>query len=77
MPSVDGVQLAVEVEESKDIFSKGVTIKVDDGVLGLASQKWRVFPSLGGDVYGAIAKAILQMISNGSRFGSAARAVDV
>ena len=33
MPSVDGVQLAVEVEESKEIFSKGVTIKVDDGVL--------------------------------------------
>lgn len=33
MPSVDGVQLGVEVEESKDIFSKGVTIKIDDGVL--------------------------------------------
>ena len=33
MPSVDGVQLAVEVEESKEIFSKGVTIKIDDGVL--------------------------------------------
>ena len=33
MPSVDGVQLAVEVEESKEIFSKGVTIRVDDGVL--------------------------------------------
>ena len=33
MPSVCGVQLAVEVEESKEIFSKGVTIKVDDGVL--------------------------------------------
>lgn len=33
MPSVDRVQLAVEVEESRDIFSKGVTIKVDDGVL--------------------------------------------
>ena len=33
MPSVDSVQLAVEVEESKEIFSKGVTIKVDDGVL--------------------------------------------
>ena len=33
MPSVDGVQLAVEVEESKEIFSKGVTIRIDDGVL--------------------------------------------
>ena len=33
MPSVDRVQLAIEVEEPKEIFSKGVTIKIDDGVL--------------------------------------------
>ena len=33
MPNVDGVQLTVEVEGSREIFSKGVTIKVDDGVL--------------------------------------------
>ena len=33
IPGVEGVQLAVEVEEPKEIFSKGVTIKVDDGVL--------------------------------------------
>lgn len=33
MPSVQGVQLAVEIDESKEIFSNGVTIRVDDGVL--------------------------------------------
>ena len=33
MPSVDGVQLAVEVEESREIFAKGVSIRIDDGVL--------------------------------------------
>jgi len=33
MPSVQAVQLAVDVEEWKDIFSKGVNLRVDDGVL--------------------------------------------
>lgn len=33
MPSVKRVQLGVEVEESKEIFSKGVTVSIDDGVL--------------------------------------------
>ena len=33
MPSVKAVQLAVEMEETKEIFSKGVNIKIDDGVL--------------------------------------------
>lgn len=33
MPSVHGVSLSVDVEEPKDIFAKGVSIKVNDGVL--------------------------------------------
>jgi hypothetical protein len=33
MPSVQRVQLGVEIEECKDIFSKGVSVKIDDGVL--------------------------------------------
>jgi predicted ATP-dependent endonuclease of OLD family len=32
MPSVQSVSLDVEVEASQDIFSKGVNIKIDDGV---------------------------------------------
>lgn len=33
MPTVEAVSLGVEIEESKEIFAKGVTIKIDDGVL--------------------------------------------
>ena len=33
MPSVASVSLEVQVEASKDIFARGVTIRVDDGVL--------------------------------------------
>src|SRR3546814_16188549 len=33
MPTVQSVSLGVEVEASRDIFSKGVSIKIDDGVL--------------------------------------------
>jgi putative ATP-dependent endonuclease of the OLD family len=33
MPSVKAVRLDIEVEEPKDIFSKGVSIRVDDGVV--------------------------------------------
>lgn len=33
MPSVRGVSLSIEVEGPKDIFSKGVSIRVDDGVV--------------------------------------------
>ena len=33
MPSVASVSLEVQVEESKDIFARGVTIRIDDGVL--------------------------------------------
>ncbi len=33
MPSVQSISLEVEVEASQDVFSKGVNIKIDDGVL--------------------------------------------
>lgn len=33
MPSVDSIRLGVEIDTSRDIFSKGVSIKIDDGVL--------------------------------------------
>ncbi len=33
MPSVLGVQLAVDVEEPREVFAKGVAIRVDDGVV--------------------------------------------
>jgi hypothetical protein len=33
MPTVQSVRLVVEVDTSRDIFSKGVTIRIDDGVL--------------------------------------------
>ena len=33
MPSVNAISLDVEVEVSQDLFSKGVNIKIDDGVL--------------------------------------------
>jgi putative ATP-dependent endonuclease of the OLD family len=33
MPSIRSISLAVEVEDPKDLFARGVAIKVDDGVL--------------------------------------------
>lgn len=33
MPSVQGVQLTVQIDDTKDVFSKGVVLKIDDGVL--------------------------------------------
>ena len=65
MPSVDGVQLAVEVEESKAIVSKGVTIKVDDGVLTDVLAK-------GHGMQRSIVFALLQMlIKSGQQQGEA------
>ena len=65
MPSVDGVQLAVEVEEPKEIFSKGVTIKVDDGVLTDVLAK-------GNGMQRSIVFALLQiLIKSGHQQGEA------
>lgn len=33
IPDVQSVQLRVEIEEPKDLFARGVTLKVDDGVM--------------------------------------------
>lgn len=33
MPSVKGVQIEVSIEEPKELFSRGVSLKVDDGVV--------------------------------------------
>jgi putative ATP-dependent endonuclease of the OLD family len=33
MPSVNGVRLTVDLEDTKDFFARGVSLKVDDGVL--------------------------------------------
>lgn len=33
MPSVKSIDLTVDIDASKDLFSKGVSIKIDDGVL--------------------------------------------
>ena len=65
MPGIEGVQLAVEVEESKEIFSKGVSIKVDDGVLTDVLAK-------GHGMQRSIVFALLQMlIRSGQEQGEA------
>ena len=68
MPSVEGVQLAVEVEESKEIFSKGVTIKVDDGVLTDVLAK-------GHGMQRSIVFALLQMLMKSGRQQEEARPI--
>ena len=68
MPSVDGVQLAVEVEESKEIFSKGVTIKVDDGVLTDVLAK-------GHGMQRSIVFALLQMLIKSGQQQAEARPI--
>lgn len=55
MPGVHGVQLNVDIEESKEIFSKGVTIRVDDGVLTDVLSK-------GHGMQRSIVFALLQML---------------
>jgi predicted ATP-dependent endonuclease of OLD family len=62
MPSVNGVQIGVEVEESKDIFSKGVTVKIDDGVLTDVLDK-------GHGMQRSIVFAMLQMLMKSSNEG--------
>ena len=68
MPSVDGVELAGEVEEPRDIFSKGVTIKVDDGVLTDVLAK-------GNGMQRSIVFALLQMLINSGQQQQEARPI--
>lgn len=60
MPSVQGISLSVDVEESKDIFSKGVSIKIDDGVLTDVLDK-------GHGMQRSLVFALLQMLIQSSR----------
>ena len=39
MPSVEGVRLDVELEDTRDFFSRGVTLRVDDGIVTDVLQK--------------------------------------
>ena len=60
MPSVQGVQLTVTVDETKDVFSKGVALKVDDGVLTDVLVK-------GHGLQRSIVFSLLQMLMKQSR----------
>lgn len=68
MPSVAGVQLTVEVEETRDIFSKGVSIKVDDGVLTDVLLK-------GHGMQRSIVFSLLQMLMKSKRADSEVRPI--
>lgn len=63
MPSVKSIQLGVEVEQAKEIFSKGVNIKVDDGVLTDVFAK-------GHGMQRSIVFSLLQMLINSVRAAS-------
>lgn len=64
MPSVRGVSLAVEVDEPKDIFARGVSIKVDDGVLTDVLDK-------GHGMQRSLVFGLLQMLIQSARTGAA------
>jgi putative ATP-dependent endonuclease of the OLD family len=68
MPSVVGVHLGVQIDESKEIFSKGVTIKVDDGVLTDVLGK-------GHGMQRSIVFALLQMLMKSGEHGERARPI--
>lgn len=60
MPGVQSVSLTVDVEASKDIFSQGVKIKVDDGVLTDVLDK-------GDGMQRSLIFALLQMLIDSTR----------
>jgi hypothetical protein len=60
MPSVASVSLEVQVEASKDIFARGVTIRVDDGVLTDVLDK-------GHGMQRSVVFSLLQMLINTAR----------
>ena len=68
MPGVQAVHLTVDVEESKEIFSNGVNIKVDDGVLTDVLDK-------GHGLQRSIVFALLQMLMNSKNVGREARPI--
>jgi len=60
MPSVKAVGLSIEVEEPKDIFSRGVSISVDDGVVTDVLSK-------GHGLQRSLVFALLQMLIQSGR----------
>jgi len=60
MPSVKAVSLNIEVEEPKDIFAKGVSIRIDDGVVTDVLDK-------GHGLQRSLVFALLQMLIKSSR----------
>ena len=60
MPSVASVSLQVQVDASKDIFARGVTIRVDDGVLTAVLDK-------GHGMQRSVVFSLLQMLINTAR----------
>lgn len=68
MPSVQAVQLTVRVEETKEIFSNGVNIKIDDGVLTDVLDK-------GHGLQRSIVFALLQMLIKSKNQGKDARPI--
>ena len=60
MPGVSSVSLEVQVEASKDIFARGVSIKIDDGVLTDVLDK-------GHGMQRSVVFSLLQMLINTAR----------
>lgn len=68
MPSVQSVRLGVEVDASRDIFSKGVTIKIDDGVLTDVVDK-------GHGMQRSLVFSLLQMLINAGKANAIGRPI--
>ena len=68
MPSVQNVRLTVEVDQAKDVFSRGVGIKVDDGVLTDVLAK-------GHGMQRSIIFSLLQMLINSSETSTDSRPI--
>lgn len=64
MPSVKAISLDIQVEDPKDIFSKGVSIRVDDGVITDVLDK-------GHGLQRSLVFALLQMLIDSNRAESA------
>lgn len=60
MPSVNAVSLTINVEETKDIFSRGVSIRIDDGVVTDVLDK-------GHGLQRSLVFALLQMLIRADR----------
>lgn len=68
MPSVSSISLQVLVEPTKDIFARGVSIQVDDGVLTDVLDK-------GHGMQRSLVFSLLQMLIGRQRDGGAARPI--